>query len=500
MYELTEEKVNALYLKFKSRAKTYIGKKKLDEAIPYIEAAAYTAYTFGLGFVDDDIEEFLKECANYLIRTEDVYYDANACVFYDFYSKDNAGLTQQYVRAILNAGYKLTYITERNDFMSSPSGIKRLLDSYNRTTVIELPSGVKGMARAQYLYDAIVGAHASKLFIHSNPRVVHANIAFSVLPPQIERYKINLTDHAFWIGSSCLDYTLEFANYGCNLSHYYRRIPKHNILHLPFYPIMDNSEFLGFPDECRGKFVVFSGGAFYKIFDKKDDYFKLCRAICDVSPDIVILFAGENNKTVIEEKIKRHKLTGRFFLLGYRQDITACFENCDVYLNTYPIGGGLMTQYAAQKGKPVLSFHDGKRRKVEEYTCQKGVIQISSNSFEEIQTKIGKMLHDKNYYDRLSEEIRSCVICPEEFDQYFQRALVQKQTPVHINWANGFKPIPFDLKDKLTYENKNHNFQLITSKIFGKQSWRVCPSCLILAFITIVSEGRLFSFFRNHKG
>jgi hypothetical protein len=40
--------------------------------------------------------------------------------------------------------------------------------------------------------------------------------------------------------------------------------------------------------------------------------------------------------------------------LGNRRDFAAAVRNCDIYLDTYPISGGLAVQYAIQMRKPVI--------------------------------------------------------------------------------------------------------------------------------------------------
>ena len=46
------------------------------------------------------------------------------------------------------------------------------------------------------------------------------------------------------------------------------------------------------------------------------------------------------------------------FLIGQRDDIVHVFRHIDIYLSTYPIGGGLMTQLAAVNKIPILAFAD----------------------------------------------------------------------------------------------------------------------------------------------
>ena len=41
----------------------------------------------------------------------------------------------------------------------------------------------------------------------------------------MKRYQVNLTDHAFWLGTYAFDYCLEFLDFGAIVSREYRHIP-----------------------------------------------------------------------------------------------------------------------------------------------------------------------------------------------------------------------------------------------------------------------------------
>ena len=46
----------------------------------------------------------------------------------------------------------------------------------------------------------------------------------------------------------------------------------------------------------------------------------------------------------------------RVYTSKYRKDISQLFRNCDIYYGTYPLSGGLMCQYAAAFGNPILAY------------------------------------------------------------------------------------------------------------------------------------------------
>lgn len=61
------------------------------------------------------------------------------------------------------------------------------------------------------------------------PWAMEAITAFHAFP-NVRKYLINLTDHAFWLGTSCTDYLVEFRNYGINVSRSKRGLPLSAIL------------------------------------------------------------------------------------------------------------------------------------------------------------------------------------------------------------------------------------------------------------------------------
>jgi hypothetical protein len=52
------------------------------------------------------------------------------------------------------------------------------------------------------------------------------------------------------------------------------------------------------------------------------------------------------------------KHSERVHIIGFRKDINALFAHSDIFLSTYPLGGGLMTQYAAYNKLPILAYDD----------------------------------------------------------------------------------------------------------------------------------------------
>lgn len=492
--KLTIKRIEGFYSSFFRKASESFKKKNYNKTIDFIRAAAFTRYSFFLGYKDDAIENLLKDLSNCLIRSNcSVRIDCKRCVVYDAFSMDNGGLIMQYINALIANKYHIIYITEKAHFLSLKSEIRRSLESYGDSEIIMVPKDLMPFEKAQFVYDAIIKTKADKILVHTAPESVYANVALYALPQDIKRYKINLTDHTFWVGAGCIDYSLEFRPWGRRITHEKRGLSKDRIYVVPFYPIMNHVGFLGFPESPQNKVVILSGGSYYKIFDEDDTFFKLSKSILDACPNAIILFAGTGDKMVMNRKLMQYSLTNRFILLGYRKDITELFENCDIYINTFPCSGGLMTQYAAQKGKPIVGFYTHYTSKVEEFVCQRKWMELSFDSFEKVVARMKVLTQSENERRKLGDEIRKCVITPDIFNELVEKCLENKYENLDSDADIEDKGNTHEANPsvKIEYEASNKEFSRALVKSVGLSVVRHIP---ILFFDAIYNSVKRKSF------
>lgn len=498
MFSLTEEKIYRLYDKYRNKAIRAFDKGRYDTCMRYLTATATTAYSFYLGYKDGKLEKLLQALSSQLKKQTDTTSAlSNKVVFYDSFSADNGGLVQQYLGALIYCHYDILYIAERSVVLCEGSAIGKMLREYGKAEMVVIPYKKEPMANSQFIYDTIMESGASKLFVHTTPTAAPACCAFYALPPSITKYKINLTDHTFWIGTGFIDYSFEFRPYGGQLSTHERGVAVSHVLHLPFYPIMNHVGFEGFPKETENKVVLFSGGAYYKIFDKEDTFFKLAKAILDTCPNVIMIYAGFGDRNFLKTKLNEYSLEGRFILIGERKDITEVFEHCDIYLNTYPVGGGLMSQYAAQLGKPLLNYFTSGTTLVEEVVCQLKQITISDTSIDALVQRVKHLSENVDYRVSYGNEIKSCVITPERFNLLFERCMKEGTTPVPYEEIEPFEAKELDIQNKLVFENQNKGFQLGFVKTIGIAALWECPVFAIHAIEKILKENRLLKALKN---
>lgn len=488
---LTQDIVSGLYIKFKDKARKALERGQYDSCLKFLKAAGHTAYTFYLGFTDKEIESLLQGISENISKKN---YNGGAarCLFYDTFSQDAQGLTMQYVDAIIAAGLEMLYITEFGLEDPRSGLLKKTLADYSKAKVITIPKNKTGMEKAQLIYDAIMDYAPDKLFMHIHPRAVEAVTAFYALPKEITRYQINLTDHAYWVGQGCMDYIFEFRDYGASLSVGRRSFTESQVLLLPYYPMMKKTEFYGFPKESEGKVIIFSGASYYKIIDENDTFFKLNKAILDANLNAVTLFAGGGDTALLNRLIEKYGLQGRFIPIGQRNDIFECYKHSDIYLSSYPLGGGLMAQYAAHSSLPILALaNPASSGKIEEMVCQMRVVDITFNRMEDLVVEATKLINDEGYRKSRGLEMRACVIDEQEFNSSFLESITKGQSQYPLAIDENIELHYLNVEDRLRFENKTKGYQGALFSILGVKGLFVCPGIWMDGFMTRFKSSRI---------
>ena len=488
---LTKDYIDKLFVKFKQKAQKSLEHGRYDNCLKFLKAACRTAYTFYIGFTDDEIEEMLRRLSGKIRKKENKRLN-HRCIFYDTFSQDAQGLTMQYVDAIIAAGWEMLYITEFGLDDPRSTRLKKTLAAYSKATVITVPKSKKGMAKAQFVYDAIMEYAPDKLFMHIHPSAVEAVTAFYALPNEIAKYQINLTDHAYWVGAGCVDYSFEFREYGASLSVGRRGIAKDHVFLLPYYPMMKEAEFQGFPKASESKVKIFSGASFYKIIDENDTFFKLNKAILDANPDAITLFAGGGDMAMLNGLIDKYKLQGRFIPIGQRNDIFECYKHSDIYLSSYPLGGGLMAQFAAHAGLPIIALaNPTSSGRIEEMVCQKHEEVITFDNVDALVAEASRLINDEAYRKSRGQAMRDCVIGVDEFNRNFKESVVTGKTQYPLAIEENVKLHYLNVDDKLKLENKTKGFPKMVFMTLGTSGIFVCPGIWKDGFMARVKTSRI---------
>ncbi len=440
--KLTLECVEKDYDKLKRIAKKQFEKKNYTDCINLISCAANIAYHLNFKFYDDDLEEYLKMISYDLIQDISFQPISGRWVFYDYFGLDNRGLTQQYLNVLDDMGVEYLYILEKYTTEDNHKDIIEQVKKNDKAEIYINDSSLDFKVQIQNIIKVISEYKPEKALLHFAPWSCLGIVLWNRLD-FIERYFINLTDHAFWLGKNTFNYCLEFREYGMYFSNKFRKIEKDKLLLSHFYPIILKKEFSGFPKEAENKIKIFSGGTYYKIYGSNKLYFDIVKKILLKYNNTVLLFAGSGNEKPFRDFIIKNNFQNRIFLLGHRSDINEVIKNSDIYLNTYPLGGGLITQYALLNSVPVISYAENELPMIftETMTYKKG-IECTYTDLDEFYEKFDYIINNYRHikYDK-------SLVSPsrKEFLDNFKKVISEYRIMVDIKDFEFSKKRFFDL-------------------------------------------------------
>ncbi|POY34904.1 hypothetical protein C3K47_17525 [Solitalea longa] len=432
---LTIQKIIAQYNFFKNCATRYFNLGQIEKASNYCEVAARIGYKYNFRYSDDELESIVEKISKSVIP-DSINFNpvVNRIVFYDSFAQDNRGLTQQYLRAIIGWNSELLFITPKTHIGKD---ILDELKSYSKTRILQIDSSISFSSQVISTIKEIERFRPQYVFQHFSPWDILGFTIWNGIKCA-DRFLINLTDHAYWLGKYSTDYFLEFRKYGCYLSIHQRKIDINKLLFQPYYPIQNENNFLGFPILKENKIFAFAGSSFYKIYGRNGLFLNLILELLDNNPDVIFLLAGNGNDKPIQSFIKKHKLENRFILLGNRPDINEVIKNIDIYINTFPMIGGLMSQFAAVNNKPIIGYTD-----IELYSFNdtEDFLQIN-NANTLVKTNVNDFLH--SFKELVNNELvraqnieltKNSVITPYEFSKLLLNTLTNKR-PVSENFTH----------------------------------------------------------------
>lgn len=460
---LNEVKIRDTYAALKQKAAHYLEKGNVHKCLLYSHLAAYTNSSFYLSFHDDELESLLSKVGDKVNKVDETILKLRPerCVMIDSLARYRGGLTVQYVSAVVAAGWELLYITEQEINAPQRKELKAFLQTQSNVTILEVPHGLKGVAKLQYMYDAVAAFAPSKVYKHQNSYDAYLTALSYSLPAKMTKFTIDIADHAFVLGYASGHYAFEFRELGCSIANTHRHQPVDRMLLLPFYPVIDDVPLMDLPAICNGKKLVLSGGRYWKAIDAEDTFFKLVKGITDQNPDTVVLFPGSGDDTVIKQKITQYNLEDKLILLGWRDDMSALFRKSNAFLNTYPHGGGTMNQYAAHLHVPILSYRPKGPcpNPVECFVCQDGYTELSSVGIENFFAEATKILQDSDYAHEKADRTFSCVLGIEKFNAYFKQMSEKPVNIIHFDIDNNVAIDPAQREKKIAYNRVTGEYE-----------------------------------------
>ena len=447
------KKIEQVLGKLKIIAASSIGRGNYRKALDAITSASFILEEYNQYYVDDDLEGYTDEISGKLVKpgftSEDT--DENTILYYDSFGFDVRALALIYMDALAKLGYKIIYITKVESKDLQPQLHEAVKDgdvTWHYVSYENREQEVKDIAALFEKYKP------SKAILYSTPDDSPAIAVFKAYAGIVTRFKINLTDHAFWLGHDAFDYNLEFRNYGACVSVKYRGIPRKKEIIMPFYPYHRPKEFQGLPFDAEGKKVMFSGGSIYKTLgDPQNRFYVIAGRLLETHDDLIFMYAGTGDESEIRKLQER--FPGRVYRIDERSDLFELMEHCTIYLNTFPMVGGLMMQFAADACKvPLTLVREGSANDVNKENLINQEL-VEYNTVDELIKEADRLLDDEEYRRQRGQILKDALPSPEGFKEQLQNALTNHTT----------KYVP-DIKDIDTTEFRKQYIIRFEDRIF----------------------------------
>ena len=410
MLEKNEVKNLVSYLK--KAIKKELNKKNYEMVLELISNVAIVLYSTNIYYVDEDLEEYLKKISDNLRLEKFNKKDTTDTVlFFDGFGLNDRGLAQIYLKSLCSAKHVI-YVTFKDCIDTIPDIVNIVNSSKSKIAFIDRKKG-NYVSRIKQLNSIILREKPKSFFFYSEPDDVVATVIMNMYRGIITRYQINLTDHAFWLGSRCIDYCIEFRDYGASVSKDYRGIEQEKIVKLPFYPMLhEERQFQGYPFKVANtQKVIFSGGALYKTLGGDNKYYEIVDYLLANYDDVIFWYAGTGDDRELKKILSKYP--ERVYHTGERSDLYQVLKHSVFYLSTYPICGGLMYQYAAKAGKVPLTLRYDEM--TDGFLLNQENSNIQFDSLDGLFEEAHKLLIDEKYRERRALEMQESVISEDAF-------------------------------------------------------------------------------------
>lgn len=489
---LTRKKTLEDFNRFKKCAYNSFFEKKYENSLKFIRAGASLAYHLNFTLYDDDFENLLANISKEILGENYSHSTINGrYVFYDFFGLDSRGLTQQYISALGSTSSDVLFIISNFNKDRCKNIINQIKEYKNIELFIVEPQR-SIVDNIKKIHDKIKDFKPEKAFLQLGPSDVVGVCVWDSLP-NTKRYLINITDHSFWIGKNCFDHIIEYREYGIYISSLYRKIPYEKILLLKYYPLVNNTEFKGFPINTDGKKVIFSGGAYYKIYGEDDKFFKILKRILDENNDVIILFAGTGDDRPFRKFIIKNNFEDKIFLLGNRSDIDQVFIHSDIFISTYPISGGLMCMYAVAHNKLPIAFTDDTLPlNYIEPLFDNSNIKITHTNLENFHNEVNEMLLNEKERKKRALKLSESIQTRNKFDEEFRTIIQNNYKPFYSEIKYNYDSNKlFDLY--LNVENNYLNkYDLIKLSSLKTTYFRYCFFDAVTSLIKVIFKNNFF--------
>lgn len=416
-------------------AQKYCNSEKWEKAFRTIYYACGYMYNMNQILADPELEKLVEYIVQQNLPSIEPYeVDSQTVLFYDSFGKPDRGLTGIYIQALNDLGYKVQYVTpvSKYDYKNNKN------IHFDNWYIVE---GKQYLDKIEYLAQLVRKTKASKIFMYLMPEDLVAVGAFGMFSNIVERYQINLTDHAFWLGTNISDIVINFREFGAKVCEQYRGIQRRKNVYLPYYPKILCTENKKLERSVKNRPYIFSGGDLYKTQSKDKKFYKIVENILR-EVDVNFVYFGKGNARSIR-KLQKH-FPDRIFFERERTDFFDVLKESILYLSTYPYNGGLMTQYALLANKiPVTLNASGIEA---ELTINHKDTFWNYSSEQACLEEIVNIVSNKDYRMKKETQLKKFIIDKEQFADELKYIIDYKESMRKVNYKavciEGFQSQP----------------------------------------------------------
>lgn len=431
------------YGKYKQLAIESLRKGKVEATLNYATYCATITWYYPIlyNFVDDELELLLENASKKIFERKRYKSSISPAeekklVFYNGQIIDSGALTEQYLNFLIENDYSVLFIVpDRKNTILGAGILQRIAECRNISLFI--PNKKSAVGKVQQIYEAISAFNPSKAFLHFLPNDVVGFCVFSQFD-RVTKFYIVHNDHTFWLGKKCSDFFIEFRQFGHKIATQRRLINGKKLLMIPYYPIVQDAPFQGFPFDPAGKVLGLSGANLYKYYGDPDlKYFYAIKDLLYENPDFVFCLAGWGDTRIVEKFIKENNLQDRFYFLGKRKDFYKLVGSVNILFESYPFKGGLTVLYATNQNIPVCGIANMKNASQSLETFFD--IEVDYKEPRDIGSFIddaGSLIKDKGTREKRSILFSKVPNNKPEFDRRLSQALEGKYQPLKRSYAD----------------------------------------------------------------
>jgi len=344
----------------KAKIEKQIKLKRFDAAISSISNYAQILYWAPICYSDNAIESAISQIAN-CQNTEpkktdkDASQDHERALLIDSFGFYSGGLVPQYLDALsaiyTRVQYIYTGLTHCHPDLVSFIGERKNID------FVWIPCASK-QSDINDLTSFITSNAFTFALFHIAPWRTAEVVAAAKI--NIRTFLIDITDHSFWLGAQIFDHFIGFRKYGQVVAAEKRGIPKDRYSIVQFYPVPEKQNYQGLPAHIADNIKILTGGAEYKLFGRNARLLHILGQMVIEIPNLVVCVLGDLAESQVRKAMGVAQDQCRVVFLGYRDDVASVIASADVFVPTFPWGGGLLTEYAIASRIPVVALEDSK--------------------------------------------------------------------------------------------------------------------------------------------